>query len=43
MNKFVKGFIAGLGTIFAIHIIDAVLTDKRLNKKREEFYEKNGF
>lgn len=43
MKGFLKGFVAGLGVIAGYDIITKLVTEKRLNDKREEFYEKNGF
>lgn len=43
MKKFVKGLLFGVGAIALYDLIDYAVTDMRLTKKREDFYEKNGF
>lgn len=43
MKKFIKGIIVGLGFIVSLDIINEVIMDNKLTKKREKFYEENGF
>ena len=43
MKKFVKGLLLGVGVIALYDLVDYAVTDMRLIKKREDFYEKHGF
>ena len=42
-EKFVKGLFLGIVSIASYDIITSLIMNKNLDKKREKFYEENGF